>query len=146
MNLGDGKLVACMDAKINQVSAKCKADYAMATASIAERDAAQDSIAEVCSADTARLCPGMVPQDGNLLVPAPGHARGERCLQRRNHQCRLPLSRPAFSELAYGTIAMTSPLTRFALAALLAAAAPVLSPHWPRPPFPTRRSSRGWKA
>ncbi|MBN8918512.1 MAG: hypothetical protein J0I31_23230 [Rhizobiales bacterium] len=67
VNLGEGKLLACMDGKINQVSAKCKADYATAKASIAERDAAQDSIQEVCSADTARLCPGMVPQDGNLL-------------------------------------------------------------------------------
>ncbi|MEP9353781.1 hypothetical protein ABLE93_09300 [Xanthobacter sp. KR7-65] len=67
VNLGGGALVGCMNQKLSQVSEACKRDYAIATASIAKRDAAQDSIAEVCSADTARLCPGMIPQDGNLL-------------------------------------------------------------------------------
>ncbi len=67
VNLGNGALVACMDSKIKQVSAKCQADYAAATASIAKRDAAQDAIAQICNADAARLCPGMIPQDGNLL-------------------------------------------------------------------------------
>ncbi|MFG1359349.1 cysteine rich repeat-containing protein [Xanthobacter pseudotagetidis] len=67
VNLGNGALLACMDSKIGQVSAQCQRDYAIAKASIAQRDAAQDSIARICSADTARLCPGMVPQDGNLL-------------------------------------------------------------------------------
>lgn len=66
-NLGDGAVKACMDAKISQVSAKCQADYATAVNSIAKRDAAQDAVEQVCSADTARLCPGMVAQDGNLL-------------------------------------------------------------------------------
>jgi tRNA1(Val) A37 N6-methylase TrmN6 len=67
VNLGNGALHACMDRKISQVSDQCKRDYSLARASIAQRDAAQDSIAQVCNADTARLCPGMVPQDGNLL-------------------------------------------------------------------------------
>lgn len=67
VNLGNGAIVACMNEKIAQVSAACKRDYAIATQSIAQRDAAQDSIAQVCSADAARLCPGMIPQDGNLL-------------------------------------------------------------------------------
>lgn len=67
VNLGGGALKACMDAKISQVSAQCQSDYAMATASIAKRDAAQDAIAQVCGTDAARLCPGMIPQDGNLL-------------------------------------------------------------------------------
>ncbi|HQS10934.1 MAG: hypothetical protein B7Y12_24360 [Rhizobiales bacterium 24-66-13] len=67
VNLGNGALVACMDKNITKVSAQCKADYAAAEASIAKRDAAQDSIIKVCNADAARLCPGMIPQDGNLL-------------------------------------------------------------------------------
>lgn len=67
VNLGNGKLVDCMEKQISKVSAQCKADYATATASIAKRDAAQDSIAQVCGRDAAQLCPGMVPQDGNLL-------------------------------------------------------------------------------
>ncbi|TCT06549.1 hypothetical protein [Aquabacter spiritensis] len=67
VNLGNGALKACMDSKISQVSQKCQADYAMAIASIAKRDAAQDAIAHICNADAARLCPGMIPQDGNLL-------------------------------------------------------------------------------
>ncbi|MGU3494088.1 cysteine rich repeat-containing protein [Xanthobacteraceae bacterium A53D] len=67
VNLGNGALLACLDKVFDKVNPKCKADYAAAKASIAQRDAAQDSIAQVCNADTARLCPGMVPQDGNLL-------------------------------------------------------------------------------
>lgn len=67
VNLGNGALKACMDAKISQVSATCKSDYARATASIAQRDAAQDAIVQICNADAARLCQGMIPQDGNLL-------------------------------------------------------------------------------
>lgn len=67
VNLGNGALQACMDSKIKQVSAQCQADYAMATQSIAKRDAAQDAIEKICGTDAARLCPGMIPQDGNLL-------------------------------------------------------------------------------
>lgn len=67
VNLGNGALVDCMQKQIGKVSAQCKVDYATATASIAKRDAAQDAIAQICNADAARLCPGMVPQDGNLL-------------------------------------------------------------------------------
>lgn len=66
-NLGGGELKACMDGKISQVSAQCKADYALAVAGIAARDAAQDSIAKICNADARQYCSGMVPQDGNLL-------------------------------------------------------------------------------
>ncbi|MEW6257935.1 MAG: hypothetical protein AB1592_18440 [Pseudomonadota bacterium] len=67
VNLGNGALIDCMDSKISKVSATCQADYAMAKASIAKRDEAQDSIAKICNADAARLCQGMIPQDGNLL-------------------------------------------------------------------------------
>lgn len=67
VNLGGGAIQACMDKQISKVSAKCQADYAMATASIAKRDAAQDAIGKICNADAARLCQGMIPQDGNLL-------------------------------------------------------------------------------
>lgn len=67
VNLGNGALVGCMDANASKVSNQCKADYALATSSIAKRDAAQDAIAKICNADAAQLCPGMVPQDGNLL-------------------------------------------------------------------------------
>ncbi|MEP9367745.1 cysteine rich repeat-containing protein [Xanthobacter sp. VNH20] len=67
VNLGGGALVDCMDKNITKVNAQCKADYAAAEASIAKRQAAQVNIIKVCNADVARLCPGMVPQDGNLL-------------------------------------------------------------------------------
>lgn len=66
-NLGGGELKACMDAQISKVSAQCKADYAIAVAGIAARDAAQDAIVKLCDRDARQFCAGMVPQDGNLL-------------------------------------------------------------------------------
>ncbi|MGE4372028.1 MAG: cysteine rich repeat-containing protein [Xanthobacter sp.] len=67
VNLGNGAVQACMQANISKVSQKCKVDFAVASASIAEREAAQDSIAKVCGRDAAQLCQGMLPEDGNLL-------------------------------------------------------------------------------
>lgn len=67
VNLGGGQVVACLNSQISKVSAKCKADYALATASIAKREAAQDSIVQVCNADARQFCQGMIPEDGNLL-------------------------------------------------------------------------------
>lgn len=67
VNLGGGELKACMEEHLSKVSAQCQADYATAVASIAQRTAAQQAIGRICSADVAQLCPGMVPQDGNLL-------------------------------------------------------------------------------
>lgn len=66
-NLGGGELRACMQEHLSKVSAQCQADYAKVIASISQRTAAQQSIVHACNADAARLCPGMVPQDGNLL-------------------------------------------------------------------------------
>ncbi|MGQ3675356.1 hypothetical protein ACT6QH_07665 [Xanthobacter sp. TB0139] len=66
-NLGPGGVRECMQANLSKVSQKCKVDFAVAAASIAEREAAQDAIEKVCGRDAAQLCRGMIPQDGNLL-------------------------------------------------------------------------------
>ncbi len=67
VNLGGGKLHACLEAHDAQVSPQCKADYVAVRASIAKRVEAQHEIFKLCNADAARLCQGMVPGDGNLL-------------------------------------------------------------------------------
>ncbi|GGF48955.1 hypothetical protein GCM10007301_05240 [Azorhizobium oxalatiphilum] len=67
-NLGGGKILGCLDANASKVSAKCKADFATAKASIAKRTMAQQAIFKVCNADAARLCQGVVPGDGNLIT------------------------------------------------------------------------------
>ncbi len=67
VNLGGGKLHACLEAHDAQVSPQCKTDYVAVRASIGKRVAAQHAIFKLCNADVARLCPGMVEGDGNLL-------------------------------------------------------------------------------
>ncbi|WP_394043233.1 hypothetical protein [Roseixanthobacter liquoris] len=67
VNLGNGLIRQCLDAKADKVSAQCKSDYAKVMVSIEKRVAAQQSILKVCNADAARLCQGMVMGDGNLL-------------------------------------------------------------------------------
>lgn len=67
VNLGGGKLHACLETHDAQVSPQCKTDYVVVRASIAKRVGAQQAIFKLCNADVARLCPGMVEGDGNLL-------------------------------------------------------------------------------
>jgi len=67
VELGGGKLKACLDANQARVSPRCQQTRLQVYASISRRIAAQRSMGEVCSADFARLC-GVAPVDGNLVT------------------------------------------------------------------------------
>lgn len=67
VELGGGRLRACLDANRAVVSARCQQARAMVYDSIARRVAAQRNIGDICSADINRLC-GVSPVDGNLVT------------------------------------------------------------------------------
>lgn len=66
IELGGGRLRACLDAKQSMLSAQCQQTRAAVYASIARRAAAQRDIGDVCSADIARLC-GTSHADAHLV-------------------------------------------------------------------------------
>jgi hypothetical protein len=66
VELGGGKLKACLDAHQNVVSARCQQTRMMVYTSIARRIAAQRDIGDICSADIARLC-GTSHADAHLV-------------------------------------------------------------------------------
>jgi hypothetical protein len=65
VELGGGKLRACLDAK--PISARCRQARTDVYASIARRVAAQNNSLQICSADIARRCLGVAAGDGNVL-------------------------------------------------------------------------------
>lgn len=67
VELGGGKLKACLDASQARVSPRCQQTRLQVYASINRRIAAQRNMGEICSADFARLC-GVAPIDGNLVT------------------------------------------------------------------------------
>jgi hypothetical protein len=67
VELGGGHLKACLDAHQSVVSARCQQTRAQVYASISRRISAQRNMADICSADIARLC-GVSPVDGNLVT------------------------------------------------------------------------------
>ena len=66
VELGGGKLKACLDAK--PISARCRQARTDVYASIERRVAAQNNSIQICSADIARRCLGVAPGDGNVLT------------------------------------------------------------------------------
>ena len=66
VELGGGRLKACLDGHQAVVSAQCQQTRAQVYASIARRIAAQRDIGEVCSADIERLC-GTSHADAHLV-------------------------------------------------------------------------------
>jgi hypothetical protein len=66
LNLGGGKIRACLEQNSAKVSANCTATLAIVTDSIKQRLAAQSSFAKVCEHDAAQYCSG-VKGEGNLL-------------------------------------------------------------------------------
>jgi hypothetical protein len=67
VEMGQGRLKACLDANQARLSPRCQQTQAAVYASIARRINAQRTIGSVCSADIARLC-GVYPADGNLVT------------------------------------------------------------------------------
>lgn len=66
VELGNGRLRACLDGHKNVVSAQCQQTRIIVYASIARRAAAQQNIGDICSADIARLC-GTSHADAHLV-------------------------------------------------------------------------------
>lgn len=67
VELGGGRLKACLDGHQAVVSPGCQQTRAAVYASIARRIQAQRTIGDVCSPDINRLC-GVYPVDGNLVT------------------------------------------------------------------------------
>lgn len=67
LNLGGGKIQACLEQNAAKVSPTCTATLANVTASIKQRLTAQSSFASVCEHDAAQLCSG-VKGEGNVLA------------------------------------------------------------------------------
>jgi hypothetical protein len=66
VELGNGRLRACLDAHQNVVSPQCQQTRMAVYASIARRAAAQRNIGDICDADIERLC-GTSHADAHLV-------------------------------------------------------------------------------
>jgi hypothetical protein len=66
VELGNGRLKACLDANQARMSPQCQQTRAMVYASIARRAAAQRDIGDICSADIAKMC-GTSHADAHLV-------------------------------------------------------------------------------
>jgi hypothetical protein len=66
VELGGGRLKACLDANQARMSAPCQQARMMVYTSIARRAAAQRDIGDICDADIARLC-GTSHADAHLV-------------------------------------------------------------------------------
>jgi hypothetical protein len=66
VELGNGRLRACLDAHQNVVSPRCQQTRVMVYGSIARRAAAQRDIGRFCDADIERLC-GTSHADAHLV-------------------------------------------------------------------------------
>jgi len=67
VNIGTGQVEQCLMQHKDQVPRQCFDDYAAVQASIAKRDAAQDSAWKVCASSAQEFCSGVKPGDANLL-------------------------------------------------------------------------------
>jgi|SRR5579862_352625 len=86
VELGNGRLKACLDANQARVSPQCQQTRTMVYASIAKRAAAQRNIGDICSADIERLC-GTSHADAHLVECLAGIAPSvlsPQCLQTFN--------------------------------------------------------------
>ncbi|UVC11750.1 hypothetical protein IHQ71_02970 [Rhizobium sp. TH2] len=66
LNLGNGAIQGCLEAKASKVSATCTATLETVIASIEQRQAAQQGYSKVCRHAMAQRCKGM-RGDGNIL-------------------------------------------------------------------------------
>ena len=83
VELGNGRLRACLDAHQNVVSPRCQQTRVAVYASIARRAAAQRDIGRICDPDIERLC-GTSHADAHLvecLVSVSPAAMSPRCSQ-----------------------------------------------------------------
>jgi len=66
VELGNGRLRACLDGHQNVLSPQCQQTRTMVYASIARRVAAQRNIGDICDADIERMC-GTSHADAHLV-------------------------------------------------------------------------------
>ena len=67
VNLGGGRMKACLAQNSAKVSGQCKADFARVEAMVQKRADARVAVLKICDADARRFC-GMVQKgDGQIL-------------------------------------------------------------------------------
>lgn len=66
MNLGSGRIQACLEEHAGKVSPTCTATLASVVTSISTRLAAQSAFTKICQHDVAQFCSG-VKGEGNVL-------------------------------------------------------------------------------
>jgi hypothetical protein len=92
VELGNGRLRACLDAHQNVVSPQCAQTRIMVYGSIARRVAAQRDIGQICDADIERLC-GTSHADAHLV----------ECLQSVTPTAMSPACNQAFTDTGWRT-------------------------------------------
>jgi hypothetical protein len=92
VELGGGRLKACLDANQARVSGQCQQTRMAVYASIARRVAAQRNIGDLCDADIARLC-GTSHADAHLV----------ECLQSVSPAAISPPCNQAFTDTGWRT-------------------------------------------
>jgi hypothetical protein len=64
---GGGRVLSCLYAREDKLSAKCATTFAASQERLAEALTAIADVRRLCEADATRLCSGVVPGDGNLI-------------------------------------------------------------------------------
>jgi hypothetical protein len=92
VELGGGRLKACLDANAMRVSGQCQQARIAVYQSISRRAAAQRDIGDICSGDIARLC-GTSHADAHLV----------ECLQSVSPAAMSPACNQAFTDTGWRT-------------------------------------------
>jgi len=67
VNLGGGRIGACLNQNAAKVSAKCRTTWNEVRASLDRRVGARNVVVQACDADRRRFCPDVVAGDANLI-------------------------------------------------------------------------------
>jgi OmpA-OmpF porin, OOP family len=67
VNLGGGRVEACLSQNEARVSARCRSTWAEVKVSLQRRTSARTSLVRACDADRRQLCAGVEPGDANLI-------------------------------------------------------------------------------
>ena len=67
VNLGAGRLKACLEKNAASVSAQCKTDAPRALAAVQKRADARVAVLKICETDAQRMCGSVQKGDGQIL-------------------------------------------------------------------------------
>jgi hypothetical protein len=67
VNLGNGRMGACLSKNRDRISTDCQQTYAAVFAGIERRAQARVAVLKICDVDMRRLCGGTVKGDGQVL-------------------------------------------------------------------------------